>query len=162
MTWVEYWSEAWCQDCRIWGKREKWVTQKRRKANMIVFMKFAVVDNPGLTLQIPIHFYEEIRQFLLTMLSIECLSDHLKRSRGNVGSRECERKGKAFIHWLPSHISGEFSRIFLSDLQENLGQKKERMSTVRDGSREEPSLELLSEVERDISYTYPRVLSKHI
>lgn len=65
---------------------------------MIVFMKFAVVDNPGLTLQIPIHFYEEIRQFLLTVLSIECLSDHLKRSRGNVGSRECERKGKAFIH----------------------------------------------------------------
>ena len=130
MTWVEYWSEAWCQDCRIWGEREKWVTQKRRKANMIVFMKFAVVDNLGLTLQISIHFYEEICQFLLTVLCIECFSDHQKRGRGHVGSRECERKGKAFIHWLSSPISGEFSRTFLSDLQEkSLGKKKERMST---------------------------------
>lgn len=137
MTWVEYWSDAWCQDCRIWGKREMWMTQKRRKANMIVFMKFAVVDNPGLTLQIPICFCEEIRQFLLTVLCIECLSDHLKRSRGNVGSRECERKGKAFIHWFPSPINGEFSRTFLSDLQEkNLGQKKERMSTESEAALE--------------------------
>ena len=156
------WSIDLRPDVRIVGFEERGKSEWHRKGGKPIWLCSCVVDNPGLTLQIPIHFYEEICQFLLTVLSIECLSDHLKRSRGNVGSRECERKGKAFIHWLPSPISGEFSRIFLSDLQENLGQKKERMSTVRDSSREESSLELMSEVERDISYTHPRVLSKHV